>query len=901
MTTRYWMLPLVSLLFLCHASPSHAQVDYGKVSPWDQRAESGPDAQVPGWFYNLGITGLRAQLVADEPKALLIKYVFPKSPADGQVKIGDLIVGAGGRMFQEDHRNGYGEKVFGADGPISELAQVLEECQSADRKGKLTLTLRRGNEIVDVSLDVGTKYGTFAPTFPSDCRKSDLILAELLQYLVAHQRQDGSFGDPVHDTFAPLALLASGEAKYLPAVERNVKYHCGVTKAKDLGLPNWYYMSTAIVLSEYHLATGDRSVLPDLQKVHDLMAKGQYLHMSQINPQAKKSHPDSFPKGPQDSHGGWGHNPGFEGYGPIAMLTGQGALSYSLMHRCGITIDRMNHDAAYDFLKRGTGENGYVWYGDQKGGGPDNWADMGRTGAAGIANFLSPYDGNAYRERALSHARVIGAHPQSFPDTHGSPMMGMAYTALAASVDADSFRKLMDANRWWFTLAHCTDGSFYYQPNRDNSYYGSDSRTLASSVTAFILTIPKRGLVMTGKEEKGVSKPVSKAGNSAKPLKVFVLAGQSNMQGHAAISTFDSLADDPQTAPLLRTMRGPDGKPRICEKVWISSVGCLGDAYSDLTEAKGKLTAGFGAPEHKIGPEFTFGLTMEQRLSEPVLIIKTSWGGRSLHTDFRPPSAGPFVLAKETQELWDKHPEGAHGIPKAEDRPKFYAEKTAATGVFYREMIAHVKMVLKDIKRVVPDYDENQGYELAGFVWFQGFNDYVDGGVYPKQNTAGGYELYADLLGHFIRDVRKDLSAPKLPFVIGVMGIDGMRGNKNGPMMHFREAQRKPSTLDDFKGNVLAVETAPFWDDDLEAFVERKERVYDKLEQEFRKAKPMPTEPEKEAARKKALDEEFKPDELKRLSTGVSNGGYHYLGAAKIMAPIGKEFAEALVGVDAVK
>lgn len=895
------MLQLVSLLFLCLPATLHAQVDYSDDRPWDQRAEAGPDAEVPGWFYNLGITGLRAKLIADEPKTLQVKYVFPKSPAEGKVKVNDLIVGAGGRMFQENHRNGYGEKVFGADGPISELAQVLEECQSADRKGMLTLTLRRGNQIVDVSLDVGTKYGTFAPTFPNNCRKSDLILAELLQYLVDHQRKDGSFGDPVHDTFAPLALLASGEAKYLPAVERNVKYHCGVTKAKDLSLINWSYMSAAIVLSEYHLATGDKTVLPDLQKVHDLMARGQYLHMSQINPQAKKSHPDSFPKGPQDSHGGWGHNPGFEGYGPIAMLTGQGALAYSLMHRCGITIDRKKHEAAYDFLRRGTGENGYVWYGDQKGGGPDNWADLGRTGAAGIANFLSPYDGAVYSERALSHATVIGAHPQSFPDTHGSPMMGMAYTALAASVDADSFLKLMDANRWWFTMAHCTDGSFYYQPNRDNSYYGSDSRTLASSVTAFILTIPKRGLVMTGKEEEAVPKPVSKTGNPAKPLKVFILAGQSNMQGHAAISTFDSLADDPQTAPLLKTMRGPDGNPRICEKVWISSVGCLGDAYSDLTEAKGKLTAGFGAPDNKIGPEFTFGLTMEQRLGEPVLIIKTSWGGRSLHTDFRPPSAGPFVLAKETQELWDKHPEGAHGIPKAEDRPKFYAEKTASTGVFYREMIAHVKMVLKDIKRVVPDYDENQGYELAGFVWFQGFNDYVDGGVYPKQNTAGGYELYADLLGHFIRDVRKDLSAPKLPFVIGVMGIDGMRGNKNGPMMHFREAQRKPSTLDEFKGNVLAVETAPFWDDDLEAFVERKERVYDKLEQEFRKAKPMPTESEKEAARKKALDEEFKPDELKRLNSGVSNGGYHYLGAAKIIAPIGKAFAEALVGVDAVK
>lgn len=129
----------------------------------------------------------------------------------------------------------------------------------------------------------------------------------------------------------------------------------------------------------------------------------------------------------------------------------------------------------------------------------------------------------------------------------------------------------------------------------------------------------------------------------AKPLKVFILAGQSNMQGHADVSTFDSMADDPRTAPLLTEMRGPGGEPRVCDKVWISSVGCLGDAYSDLTESKGKLTVGFGAPSNKIGPEFTFGLTMERWLREPVLIIKTAWGGRSLHTDFRPPSAGPYV------------------------------------------------------------------------------------------------------------------------------------------------------------------------------------------------------------------------------------------------------------------
>lgn len=394
-----------------------------------------------------------------------------------------------------------------------------------------------------------------------------------------------------------------------------------------------------------------------------------------------------------------------------------------------------------------------------------------------------------------------------------------------------------------------------------------------------------------GNEGKAAAKRAGEPSTSTKPLKVFILAGQSNMQGHASISTFDSLADDPKTAPLLKEMRGPDGKPRVCERVWISSIGCLGDAYSDLTEAMGKLTVGFGAPEDKIGPEFTFGITMEKVLGEPILIIKTAWGGRSLHTDFRSPSSGAFSF--RDSELAQKKENG-------EDIERIKAEKVEATGVFYREMIAHVRKVLNDIERVVPEYDAKQGYELAGFVWFQGFNDYVDGGVYPEQDNPGGYDLYADLLGHFIRDVRKDLSAPKLPFVIGVMGIDGMRGNKNAPMMHFREAQRKPATLDEFKGNVFVVETAPFWDDDLEKLQERMERLNDQLDAEFNQA-PTMTDDAKEEARKKAIERQFKPKELKRLRTGISNGGYHYLGAAKIMAPIGKAFADALVGTRAVK
>ena len=379
------------------------------------------------------------------------------------------------------------------------------------------------------------------------------------------------------------------------------------------------------------------------------------------------------------------------------------------------------------------------------------------------------------------------------------------------------------------------------------------------------------------------------ASAAEKPLKVFVLAGQSNMQGHAQVTTFDSLAGDPKTAPLLKSMRAADGKPRACEKVWITSVGCQGNAYDDLKEQTGKLTVGYGAfglQGNRIGPEYLFGITMEDRLNEPVLLIKTSWGGRSLHTDFRPPSGGPFA--------WDEA-ELDRRKKRGDDIEKLKAEKAKATGVYYREMVAHVQKVLKDIKRVVPDYDPKQGYELAGFVWFQGFNDYVDGGVYPDRMKPGGYDLYGDLLAHFIRDVRKDLSAPKMPFVIGVMGIDGVEKGKKPPMANFRAAQVKPAALPEFKDNVKVVETAPFWDDELEALAVRRERMNAKLDQEFKKDAKL-TREQKDAARAKATADTFTPQEAKRLKEGVSNGGYHYLGAAKILAPIGKAFAEALLG-----
>ncbi len=111
----------------------------------------------------------------------------------------------------------------------------------------------------------------------------------------------------------------------------------------------------------------------------------------------------------------------------------------------------------------------------------------------------------------------------------------------------------------------------------------------------------------------------------------------------------------------------------------------------------------------KIGPEFTFGLTMDAAYEEPVLIIKTAWGGKSLHTDFRPPSAGAYELNDFQKKLY--YGPKAHGVP--ENMEQWLADKKRDTGHCYKLMIDHVRAVLKDISRVCPAY-EGQGYQLAG-------------------------------------------------------------------------------------------------------------------------------------------------------------------------------------------
>ena len=369
-----------------------------------------------------------------------------------------------------------------------------------------------------------------------------------------------------------------------------------------------------------------------------------------------------------------------------------------------------------------------------------------------------------------------------------------------------------------------------------------------------------------------------------KPVKVFILAGQSNMQGHAHVRTLPHLGTSVKSAPLLAKIQDSDGNAKTRENVWITYLSSGG-------VKSGPLSTGFGANDEKIGPELTFGIAMSEHLGpeERILIVKAAWGGKSIHTDFRSPSAGPFQFTQDQLDRFAKREQDIDQIKK---------EKQSATGKYYELTINHIQNSLDQCKKQFPGGNETE-FELAGFVWFQGWNDMVDGGVYPNRNQPDGYKDYTTNLAHFIRDVRKDLDSPDLPFVIGVMGVGGPTKNYGkdeqrykATHQNFRDAMAAVSKQPEFTGNVFNVLTEDCWDLELADLSKRKSRI-DGLIRQLRK-KGETDKTSLDAKRMELMDAEFSADELKILEAGKSNAEFHYLGSSKIMACIGQSFAEAL-------
>ena len=267
------------------------------------------------------------------------------------------------------------------------------------------------------------------------------------------------------------------------------------------------------------------------------------------------------------------------------------------------------------------------------------------------------------------------------------------------------------------------------------------------------------------------------------PVKVFILAGQSNMEGKAPNALLDHQATDSKTKSLFAHLRTGD-KWTVRDDVFIK--------YLDR---KGPLTVGYGSPG-RTGVELEFGTVMGNHFDEPVLLIKTAWGGHSLYKLFRSPSAGfpaQEVLDKELKQAQDRVTKANEKNKKTDPLPTM-ADIKKDYGSSYRNMMAEVRETTADAGTLFPAL-KGKKLELAGLVWFQGWND-----------QYGAEGEYASNMTHFIQDVRKDLHAPKLPVVIGVMGQNGSQPAK-GAMLTVQKAQLAMNDVPDFKGNVKAIRT----------------------------------------------------------------------------------------------
>jgi alpha-galactosidase len=228
--------------------------------------------------------------------------------------------------------------------------------------------------------------------------------------------------------------------------------------------------------------------------------------------------------------------------------------------------------------------------------------------------------------------------------------------------------------------------------------------------------------------------------------------------------------------------------------------------YYDAREKHGAaLTATANNPKQlTFGPELGFGFVMGQVLDEPVLVLKSCTGNRSLGWDLLPPGSERYEVDgkvyagyKDSPDSWIKGTEPQPMVAK-NGRPAWWAGKQ------YDDDLTNAKAALGNLDKIYPGY-RGQGYDIAGFVWWQGHKD-------------GGSAVYASRyeqnLTRLIQSLRKDYDAPNARFVLATIAFDGwkMTGNRKTiaeAQLAVGDAARHP----EFAGNVKCFEARDLWRD----------------------------------------------------------------------------------------
>jgi len=284
-----------------------------------------------------------------------------------------------------------------------------------------------------------------------------------------------------------------------------------------------------------------------------------------------------------------------------------------------------------------------------------------------------------------------------------------------------------------------------------------------------------------------------------KPVKVFILMGQSNMVGMGDIEP------ETQRGTLAYLTKTEKKYPFLVDDAgkWTARKDVY---YYDARVKNGSPLSATSNNGKSIGPELGFGYVMGHILDAPVLILKSCIGNRSLGWDLLPPGSERYIVDGRTYAGYKDTPDSwIEGQPPK--NVNWYAGKQ------YDDDMANVKAALENLAKIYPSY-KGQGYEIAGFVWWQGHKD---------QNPVHA-SRYEQNLVRLIQCLRKDYNAPNAKFVLATIAFDGWK--LAGPGKTIAEAQLAvgdAKKYPQFAGNVKAVEARDLW---REAEVSPKNQGY---------------------------------------------------------------------------
>ena len=443
--------------------------------------------------YNLGATGLRGWIYTKAAnnldaaqgrttlasRQILVTHVGAASPADGVMKLDDVILGVDGKPFGDDARKS--------------IALAIQEAETEARGGVLKLTVWRAGQTQDLSLKLAV-MGTYSDTAPWSCEKSKRILDSAIKVLEKETMEPNWAG-----SIQGLALLATGKPEYLPKLR---DFAHGLAREntdpdKKPAGPTWgdtWQMSYRLLfLCEYFMVTRDEEILPSIEKRAVQLARGQSMYGTFGHGFAALTKDGNF-------------NGSVPPYGPVNMAGLPANLAIVLARKCGVKhpeIDRAIIRAA-GFFGYFT-DKGAIPYGEH-----EPWPYHENNGKNSITAVMFAAIGNKPKDTEF-FARMATAGFASREYGHTGQGFSYLWSALGAAAGGpDTAAAFFGKSSWHLDLVRRSDGSFTYDggeqygagQTHDNTYYGNSSYNGLSPAATYVLTyaLPLRKLVITGRD-----------------------------------------------------------------------------------------------------------------------------------------------------------------------------------------------------------------------------------------------------------------------------------------------------------------------------------------------------------------------------------------------------------------